>query len=197
MRILLCACFASDAVAVGGCSESKGPSTQLAKKPVVSRTVDSQTRSAADIDRSGELKKVVEGVLHSIEIGDVNDFMSFVSKDGVCFGIDCDSEPIATMRENIQKKNGFYCLLFDTECERRIELEMWKAAKHKGDIKGVHSFKDSLKSSQRKKMTLSSESVVSVEFEDADVSSGHKSWDLDLGFEQEDGKWKLVSFEYL
>jgi len=46
-------------------------------------------------------------------------------------------------------------------------------------------------------MTLSSESVVSVEFEDADVSSGHKSWDLDLGFEQEDGKWKLVSFEYL
>lgn len=156
-----------------------------------------QAKSPANEAKNEELKNVAEAVLRSIQAGDADGFMTFASEDGVCFGVDCDSEPLEQMRRNIREKNGFYCLLFDTECERKTVLEMWKRANHKGDIKSVHSFKDSLKSSQRKKMTFSSESMISVEFEDQDNSSGHKSWDVDLGFAQEDGKWKLVSFQYL
>jgi len=194
MTILLCALLS--VALVSGCSKPKESTSQIPAKAAA--PVTPQSKAVANEAGDRELKEIAEAVLHSIETGNTDVFMSFVSKNGVCFGPDCDPEPLEQMQKSLRAKNGFYCLLFDTGCERRRVLEAWKTAKHKGDIKTVLSFRDQLQLAHVKGTAVDSQNGrVNFDFVGGNGSSSDTSrWSLDFGFEPENGAWKLDDIEY-
>lgn len=196
VRTLLCTLLVSGMILASGCSKPGESASRSPAKPLESPAL--QPKTAAGQARDEELRKAAEAVIHSIQTGDVEGFMGFVSKDGVCFGVDCDSEPVEKMRKDLNAKEGFYCLLFDTECERRTVLEMWKTAKHKGDIKTVLSFRDQLQLARIKGTAVDSQNGrVNFDFIGGNGSSSDTNrWSLDFGFEQENGAWRLNDIEY-
>jgi len=170
--------------AYGGCS-----------KPVESPKL-APAAAAVEDRKIASLRSTCESVLASIKANDAEMFIGYVSKDGVCFGIDCDPEPFDRMLKDLKSKSGFYCLLFDTTCERKIVRAMWKASNHTGDITTVLSFHDLLQSARLKKISYSPDGGAHVELEEPNRSVGSRPSFFDLGFVQEDGSWKLSDMEY-
>jgi hypothetical protein len=169
---------------LGGCSKPSESSKPAPARPPV------------EDQRIASLKQTSEAVLHSIKANDPEVFIGYVSREGVCFGIDCDTESFEQMLKDLNSKSGFYCLLFDTKCERQVVAEMWKASKHNGDITTVSSFHDSLQSARTKKVSYSSGGRVNIEFEEQNGSIASRLSFLELGFVEENGSWKLNAIEY-
>jgi hypothetical protein len=169
---------------LGACSKPAEPSKLVQKE------------TAIDDEKIASLKMTNESVLDSIKANDPEMFIGYVSKDGVCFGIDCDQEPFDQMLKDMNSKSGFYCLLFDTKCERKIVAAMWKASNHNGDIRTVLSFHDLLQTARPRKIRYSPDGRVNIEFEHQDGTVGSTLSSLALGFVQEDGSWKLNGIEY-
>jgi hypothetical protein len=153
-------------------------------------------RTAIEEQSLASLRMTSESVLSSIKANDPEVFIGYASEDGVCFGIDCDPEPFKQMLKDMNSKSGFYCLLFDTKCERRIVSAMWKASKHTGDINTVLSFHDSLQSAHTRKISYSPEGRVSIEFEQQNGTNSSNLSSLTLGFVQEHGSWQLNVVEW-
>jgi len=174
-----------------GCSQPSAP-----PQPVP----PASTKLAIDNQVDPDLKRAAEQLVLSLESGRPEDFLNLASKEGVCFGIDCDSTPLEQIKKEFHAKKGAYCELYDSVCLRKAVLALWKGRKHhKGEIEEVLGYHDVLNAAVSKDMKIQNDGQVHIRIQYKDASKsvgfGIRPEEMDFGFAKEDGSWKLTGME--
>ena len=85
-------------------------------QPAANRHSDQLPTKEQDAGISSDLKVLEHNFLAIIKKGDVGSLQTYISPDGVFLGIDSDRSSRASILAELRKKQGLYCLLFDSEC---------------------------------------------------------------------------------
>ncbi len=171
-------------IALGACSKPSGsPATSPAMPAVENRT-------------DPELKRFVEQLVLVLKSGRLEDFLNYVSKDGVCIGTDCELTPLKEIKADIRSKKGSYCELFDSSCLHRQLQARWTKAKEE-EIAEVLSFRDMFKTSAGRDVEIENVGRAHIRVHYKEFGSGGKYGfrpeEMDFGLAKEDGAWKLTA----
>ena len=155
---------------------------QTAPKPPVENPTDAS------------LKRSVDQLLVVLDSGRPEAFPEFVSSDGLCLGVDCQSISVKQIKKEIQDKKGSYCQLFDSGCLHKQLSILWKKATQE-QIREVLSFRDILNTAAGKEVDIQRNGTVHVRirYKEAtnNASAGFRPEEMDLGFVKEGSNWKV------
>lgn len=152
----------------------------------------------SDVHLRKQLASVASRMLAIIEGGDASDIVELMSPKGVVFGLDPPPIPLREIRKQIQRKQGVYCLLFDTKCMREEDKEI----RGEEGVPPEHfSYRDDLKRSPDRKVQINLYRFTDGWGGEALVFlKGEEKCDprntLVFGFGYEDEKWKITSVTY-
>ncbi len=100
------------------------PSTRL----FAGKSGQVEPQAKSDEQLKEELQQTANKFLASLKEGNPKDMILYISRRGVVFGVDEPPTSAAEIADEINKKTGIFCGLFNTECMRREDaIERMKA----------------------------------------------------------------------
>jgi len=100
------------------------------------------------------LKEAVDKFMAILEKGQPDGLFGLASSEGVVFGIESDPMPVSRVRDELRKKEGIYCLLFDTDCLRKETLQEGSERILRGTLELLSAFEKRSALLRRKKFML-------------------------------------------
>ncbi len=131
------------------------------------------------------LKEAVDKFMAILEKGQPDALFGLVSSEGVVFGIESDPLPVSRIRDELRKKEGIYCLLFDTDCLRKETLQEWKRGNYSGNIEAAISLREAISSASEKKININGSG-----------KQGWVSWKLELNGKPGAGFINATDFDF-
>ncbi len=137
-----------------------------------------------------EAKNLIDLILG----GEPSTLVSHCSERGVAFGTDTPPISKGKIERRLARKEGTYCVLFDTQCLQKIPAHQNR-----------HSYRDLMaKASSRKLETHliardpdgTQGGWLRVSLAGGPLHDGAKEYSLEFEFRYEHGKWKLLAVPY-
>jgi hypothetical protein len=142
----------------------------------------------AKSQRTKKLEATAQKLVAVLENGAPEEFPDFVSSRGLSFGYDTPAIALSSIKEDIARKTGLYCALFDTAC-LRVE-----GAKYEERVEKLVSSRDKInllpQTVHISRGSATSGSAVLCVLRDDGCDSSRA---VIFTFSLKDGEWKLVS----
>ena len=151
-----------------------------------------------------ELEATAKRFLVIIEKGDPKEFPLLCSRKGVVFGIDQPEISLAAIRRQIDKKEGVYCLLFDTDCLRKDDAVLWGKEGPPARTEPLYSYREIFRKTLPRELNASVSRISGVWSgyvtlalkRQPVIQSGQVEKPLEFEFVYEKRQWKLVAIPY-
>lgn len=155
-------------------------------------------RTASEEKLKQELELTGKRLLTIMEKGDPKELIALCSRSGVEFGIDWPPISLPNIRKQVEKKEGIYCVLFDTKCLRKEDEAFWGK---EGPPEPIYSYRELFQKASSRDVkvfvlhepTLMGQVSVYLRGGPSDKLLENPK---DFFFVYEDGKWKLAAVPY-
>ncbi len=150
--------------------------------------------SAEELEK--EFALAAEQFLALLESGDPERFPEACSEDGVVFGLAPPAIPRKEIREEIEKRTGVYCVLFDTGCLRT------EAASHrvpKAELPALQSLRERLRTATAREARIEVTAIDEFWLGDLRLElefppgMRRRREAIEFSFERKDGAWRLIA----